>query len=269
MRTKLLSLILISLVLFSCRSRQNIAYFEGLDESNYPQEIAEVTMKYETKIAPDDILAITVTGLDPNAVAMFNLPAISYLNPGQQELTITPSLQTYNVDVDGDINFPILGPIKVAGLTRREATELLRNKISEYAKDPLVNIQIMNFKIAVLGEVTNPGTIQLKNERISILDALGEAGDLTIYGERRNVLLIRDYNGKKEFHRFDLTQPDLFASPYYYLKQNDVVYVEPNRARKGNARYSQNAQFNVSIISTVISAVSVIASLTIALFVNR
>ena len=145
---------------------------------------------------------------------------------------------------------------------------MLTEKISAYVKSPIVTIQIKNFKVSVLGEVNRPGTVNVPNERLSVLDALGMAGDLTIYGNRTNVLLIRDNNGRKEYHRFDLTSAEMLTSPYYYLQQNDVLYIEPNKARKGNARYSQSGQFNVSLASTIISALSILASLGIALLVK-
>ena len=145
---------------------------------------------------------------------------------------------------------------------------MMTKRISAYVKSPIVTIQIRNFKVSVLGEVNKPGTVNVPNERLSVLDALGMAGDLTIYGNRTNVLLIRDNNGLKEYHRFDLTSAEMLTSPYYYLQQNDVLYVEPNNARKGNAKYSQNGQFNVSLASTIISALSILASLGIALLVK-
>ena len=177
-------------------------------------------------------------------------------------------LHTYLVNSHGEIDFPVLGKLQVAGLTRSELTDLMTEKISVYVKSPIITIQIRNFKVSVLGEVNKPGTVNVPNERLSVLDALGMAGDLTIYGNRSNVLLIRDNNGKKEYHRFDLTSAETLTSPYYYLQQNDVLYVEPNKARKGNAKYSQSGQFNVSLASTIISALSVLASLGIALLVK-
>ena len=149
-----------------------------------------------------------------------------------------------------------------------QLSEFLKEKISAYVKSPIVNVKLHNFKISVLGEVTKPGVQKVLSERITVLEAIGGAGDLTIQGQRDNVLIIREVNGKKEFKRLDLTSSDLFSSPYYYLQQNDVVYVEPNKARKGNSRYSQSAQFNISLASSIVSAVSVIASLAIALLVK-
>lgn len=255
------------LILTSCRSTQNtITYFQDLESQS--AAITGETVNYAPRIAPDDQLSITVSATDPNAVAAFNIPLASYLAPGETTVTTTPVLHTYLVNPQGEIDFPVIGKVKVAGLTRSELTDLMTQKVSAYVKSPIVTIQIRNFKVSVLGEVNKPGTVNVPNERMSILDAIGVAGDLTIYGNRTNVLLIRDDNGKKEYHRFDMTSAEMLSSPYYYLQQNDVIYVEPNKARKGNAKYSQSGQFNVSLASTVISALSVIASLCIALLVK-
>lgn len=255
------------LILTSCRSTQNtITYFQDLDSRT--ATIAGETVNYAPRIAPDDQLSITVSATDPNAVAAFNIPLASYLSPGETTVTATPVLHTYLVNPQGEIDFPVIGKVKVAGLTRSELTDMMTQKVAAYVKSPIVTIQIRNFKVSVLGEVNKPGTVNVPNERMSILDAIGMAGDLTIYGNRTNVLLIRDNSGTKEYHRFDMTSAEMLSSPYYYLQQNDVIYVEPNKARKGNAKYSQSGQFNVSLASTVISALSVIASLCIALLVK-
>lgn len=151
---------------------------------------------------------------------------------------------------------------------RKEVAEYLKEQISKYVEDPIVNIQCTNFKVSVLGEVTKPGTYEVGSERITVLEALGLANDITIYGNRSNILLVREENGTRSFHRLDLTKPDVFTSPYYYLQRNDVVFVEPNKARQGYANYSQDKQYLVSVVSAVTSAVSVIVSLCIALFVK-
>ncbi|MBQ8224132.1 MAG: polysaccharide biosynthesis/export family protein [Bacteroides sp.] len=253
------------ILLTSCRTTTDtIAYFQDLDATTQ----TSTPTAYDIRIMPDDQLSINVSGIDPQAVAVFNLPLSSYLAPGEASVVATPMLQTYLVDANGEITFPVLGKIKVEGMTRSQLTEMLTERLNNYVKEPIVTVQIRNFKVSVLGEVNRPGTINVPNERISVLDAIGMAGDLTIYGNRNNVLLIRDCNGKQEFHRFDLTSSDLFNSSYYYLQQNDVLYIEPNKARKGNAKYSQNGQFNISLASTIISAISVLASLTIALLVK-
>ena len=267
MKIKIVTTAILIAILTSCRTSNQITYFQDI-EQNKSGKITEQAINYEARICPDDQLSIFVSSIDPNAVAVFNLPLTSYLTPGETDVTTTPVMQTYLVDTDGYIEFPVLGKIKVIGQTRSELAATLKEKISAYAKDPLVTIKIQNFKVSILGEVNTPGTQTITNERISILDAIGLAGDLTIYGERTNVLIIRDNNGKKEYHRLDLTSSEAFSSPYYYLKQNDIVYVEPNKARRNNSSYSQSAQFNISVASTIVSAISVIASLTIELLVK-
>ena len=153
-------------------------------------------------------------------------------------------------------------------MTRNELAKYIEDKIRPELEDPFVLVQFMNFKVVVLGEVKNPGQIPVQTERVSVLDAIGAAGDLTIYGERKNVLLIREEDGKRIFHRFDLTDKALFESPYFYLKQNDVVYVMPNRAQRNNSDYNQLASYRISVAGTVVSAISVLASLAIALFIK-
>lgn len=267
MKRKTIETVICLLLLTSCKTNEQITYFKDINQSNFEQ-ITCNSINYETEIGLDDELSISVSSIDPNAVAVFNMPLISYLSAGEKNVVTTPTIQTYLVDSKGDIDFPVLGKIKAAGLTRLELADYLQDRISAYAKSPLVTIKVLNFKISVLGEVNVPGTKVLTNERVSILDVIGIAGDLTIYGERNNILLIRENGGKKEFHRFDLTNSQLFASPYFYLKPNDIIYVEPNKVRKGNAKYSQSDQFKISVVSTIVGGVSVLASLAIALFIK-
>ncbi|MGL5318101.1 MAG: polysaccharide biosynthesis/export family protein [Bacteroidales bacterium] len=255
------------LVLNSCKSVKDVGYFQDIDKVEIIQSIQNST-GYSTIVQTDDLLTITVSGIDPLSVAPFNLPALSYLKPGEKEMSNSVAIQSYLVSAEGTIDFPVIGTLKVAGLSKKECVELVKEKVSQYVKNPIINIQFVNYKVSVLGEVNRPGAIVVPNERVTILDAVGLAGDLTIYGERKNVLLIRENNGQKEFHRFDLTSSELFSSPYYYLQQNDVVYVEPNAPRKKNARFSQTDQYNLSVVSTIVSVVSVVASLVIALLVK-
>ena len=162
----------------------------------------------------------------------------------------------YLIDKDGMIDFPIIGKIKIAGLDRNEAIELLKNQLSVYIKKPIVNIRILNYKITVIGEVSKPGTFTIPNERITILEAIGIAGDLTITGKRNNVLIIRDIDGQKINFRVDLTKNELFKSPVYYLNQNDVVYVEPNRTKiNSSAINPSNAGIIISSISLFITTI--------------
>jgi polysaccharide export outer membrane protein len=158
--------------------------------------------------------------------------------------------------------------VKVQGLTTQQIKDKLVELISKDVDDPIVRVELMNFRVNVLGEVQRPGAVSVKRERYSVLDALADAGDLTEFGERSNVLLIREENGVKIYHRLNLNEASVLSSPYFYMQQNDVIYVEPNEIRKDNSKYNQNNAFKLSVISTIVSACSVIASLVIALTVK-
>lgn len=265
MRVKLVSVVaLFVLLLGACSVPKDVAYFQGVDALT-PEQLGQMNQTYDTKICPDDLLSISVSAWDPTVVTPFNPPVFSYAQQGEEPVRSSQSMYSYLVDKEGYINFPVLGKVKVEDLTKQEVNDLLQEKISKYVQDPLVNVQILNFKVMVLGEVSRPGGLSVKNDRISILDALGYAGDVTINGDRKNILVVRDVNGKKEFGRLDLTGTEMFTSPYFYLKQNDVVYVEPNDAKKKNSRYSQAQQYNVTIFSSILTAVSVITSVLVAI----
>jgi len=264
MRLKLLSIVLFTLFLGGCSVPKDVVYFQGVD-SLTPEQVAQMSQTYQTKILPGDMLNITVTAWDPTAATPFNPPSFAYAQEGELPVFASQSMYNYLVDKDGYINFPVLGKVKVEGYTRLELANVLENDISKYIKDPLVSVLLTNFRVTMMGEVSRPGALTVRNDRLSILDAIGQVGDLTINANRTNVLLIRDDNGKKEFVRLDLTDPALFASKYFYLRQNDVVYVEPNTAKKRNARYSQAQQYSITVFSSIISAVSIISSMVITI----
>ncbi|MBQ2046348.1 MAG: polysaccharide biosynthesis/export family protein [Muribaculaceae bacterium] len=262
-----ISLLLLSIVaVSSCSSyKTSLPYFEDIRDS-ISGEFNQGD--YGIKIIPDDELLITVTSMVPEATAMYNL---SLSNPATRDGVLKstqPQQQTYIVDVNGDIQFPVLGKLRVAGMSTQELTQELTSRISKDVDNPVVRVQLVNFRINVLGEVKHPGAISVNKERYSILDALADAGDLTEYGERSNVLLIREIDGKRIFQRMNLNSSTLLTSPYFYLQQNDVVYVEPNEIRRENAKYNQNNSYKISVVSTIVSACSVIASLVIALLVK-
>jgi polysaccharide biosynthesis/export protein len=236
----------------SCTSKKKMVYFQGgVNASNG-------TANYNPVFCLDDLLSITVMGADPESVTPFNLPVTTVSGNLGSYTSGTPSPPGYLVDAEGMIDFPVLGKIKLAGIDRIQATELIKQKLGAYVKSPSVNIRILNYKITVLGEVKNPGTFTIPNERITLPEALGIAGDLNITGKRQNVLVIRDVNGKKTETRVDLTSTELFSSPVYYLQQNDLVYVEPNRAKINSSVI--NAP-NVGIVISVISLLTTIAVL--------
>lgn len=245
---------------------KKVPYFKDLESSN--EEIPVV--QNEPIIHNDDMLSIVISAMDPVTVAPFNLPIISYSSPGEEKLSTTPTMQPYVVDVNGEINFPILGKIKIGGLKKSEAANLIKEKLQPYLKDPIVTIQFLNYKITVLGEVKRPGTYTISNEHTSILQALGIAGDLTIYGRRDNVLLIREMEGgKKEYVRIDLNKTDILSSPFYYLQQNDIIYVEPNKTRVNNV-ISSSASTNAAIyLSTISSLASVATTIITVLTLNN
>lgn len=256
-----------ALVLFaSCKTANQLTYFENVD--NLPE--SEQALDYSTRIKPADELTITVNALVPEAAAPYNLSAVSIMKSGETSESSTPTkIQTYIVDKDGNISFPILGEVHAEGKTTKELANYLRSRIEKEIDNPIVNVQLVNFRVNVLGAVLEPGSIEVKSERFSVLDALAAAGDMTVQGKRDNVLLIRDNNGKREFHRLNLKDAGIVDSPYFYMQQNDVIYVEPSDVAAENAEYNQNNSFKISVISTVVSAVSVVTSLLIALLINN
>lgn len=241
---------------FSCASKKDIIYYQNIDETNITQN----TASYEVKIQPDDLLMIIVSAEDPEIAIPFNLTVISLPNVNNlQSVTNQQTLQTYLVDKNGNIEFPVLGKLQVGGLTRTEVLQILKDKIGVYIKNPIINLRITNFKISLQGEVTLPGTYSVASERITLIEALSMAKDLTIYGKRDNILIIREINGVKSYNRVDITKADFINSPFYYLAQNDVIYVEPNNTKVNAAAVGPNT-------SVIISAISILISLSVLLF---
>ncbi|QMU64052.1 MAG: polysaccharide export protein [Flavobacteriaceae bacterium] len=235
----------------SCVSKKKITYFQNdtIDQS-------KVSNNYKTIFKPDDLLQITISALDIDAVKPFNLAAIAF--SATSSTSGASQQQTYLIDSKGEINFPVLGKLKIGGLTREEAILLFKKKLDpDYVKNPTINIKITNFKITVLGDVRTPGTYTVPNERITVLEAIGLAGDLNISGERSNILLTREENGKKNFYTIDLLSSNTFTSPVYYLQQNDVIYVDPNKAKAQSAATNQNTSLFISLGSIIISLITV------------
>jgi polysaccharide export outer membrane protein len=253
-------------IVTSCStSRSNLSYFDDI-KSSY--EVAVNTTDYSPKIAVDDELYILVTSLAPEASAQYNLLLTNPATSADLTSTSNARVQTYIVSSDGTIDMPLLGRVTVKGLTLDELKQKLTDMISKDVENPLVSVRLVNFKVNVAGEVHTPGTQAVSTERYSVLDALTAAGDLTEYGEREDVLIIREEDGKRVAHRIDLNSAEVLTSPYFYLKQNDYVYVSPNKIRKDNSKYNQNNAYKLSVISTVVSGCSVIASLVIALAIK-
>lgn len=248
-----LALFTMSLMIFSsCGSRKNMVYLQP-DST----QLISAYEQYIPKIQKNDILTIAVTAADPKVTAPFN--PVSTMNTSNLTQSVDMALRpTYTVDNNGDITLPMLGKVHVAGLTRIEAIEKIRAELNQYIKDPGVNMNFNNFRISVLGEVARPGSFILPTERITVLEALGMAGDLTIRGVRENVTLIREIDGQKTIHRLDLTKQEILNSPYYYLVQNDVIYVEPNKSQINNSKLGANTNIIISIAGLIITVISVL-----------
>lgn len=215
-------------LLSACTNRKKVTYFQPNDISKDIEQAA-ITQNNISKLQTGDILGIMVSSLSPEASAMFN----PYMSAAQntQSASILPSTPGYLIDTDGNITLPLVGKLKVAGLSNKEVTDLITEKLTKYLAQPTVNVRILNFKISVLGEVNRPSVYVIPNEKVTLPEALSLAGDLTIFGRRKNILLIREVDGKREFARIDITKRDFFNSPYYYLRADDVIYVEPGQRR--------------------------------------
>ncbi|RAJ73538.1 polysaccharide export outer membrane protein [Chitinophaga dinghuensis] len=249
-------LLLVVSGLFACRAPKNITYFKDLSDTIPHTEVEQAAYKTPA-IQVDDILQVTIQTLDPNATALLNQQGQSV--PGGTPAGMPgTAVSGYLVDKDGNISLPMIGKLQVKGKSTDAVRDEIQTKAAALYKDPVVNVRFANFKVTVLGEVARPSSYIMPNEKVTLLDAIGMAGDLTIYGKRENVLLIRESEGKKEFVRFDLNKSNLFTSPYYYLRQGDVIYVEPNKQKVASTDMSQVKR--ISIMASVLSLLIVVAS---------
>ena len=246
-----------ALLFANCTTQKQMTYLADAQPDKVDAINAVYTPQTELIIRVGDAMSITVLALDQEAVAPYNLPAVVYSRPGTSSLSTTPSLQYYVVDDAGDIDFPVLGKLHVAGLKRTEVQDLIKKQLEAHVLNPIVTVNMMNTKVSVMGEVGHPGPVMMTSGRMTILEALAAAGDLTPYGRRDNVLITREVEGKITMARVDLRSADLITSPYYYLQQNDVVYVSPNQVRVVN---SANTGLWLSMVSTLASAATVIVT---------
>ncbi|MFT2011410.1 polysaccharide biosynthesis/export family protein [Pontibacter sp. 13R65] len=224
---------LLGLLLFtSCTNLKSAVYFNNIKNTEFSKKIEQL----EPIIQPNDLLNISVSSLNPAASEIFNVSSSSTFRNASATSSIS-QVAGYLVDTDGYIQFPFLGNIKAAGLTKKEFQNVIKASITEQKLllDPIIDVRYLNYKVSVLGEVARPSVLTVPNEKLTLLEALGLAGDLTIYASRNNLLLIREEGGKKTLTRIDLTTDELFTSPYYYLKSNDIIYVEPNKTKIANA----------------------------------
>ena len=253
---------IISLGLTSCSTPKNSVYFRDMPDTLKYKTIPSAVF-VEPIIQPDDILNISIQTIDPLASSSVNQgnavgSIASSTNSAAAAAVAAPGISGFLVDKEGFIELPVIGKIKIAGLTTDKARDLIRQKADAEFNKPAVQVRFANYKITVIGEVARPATYTVPNEKVSVLDALGLAGDLTIYGKRENVLLIREQENKKELIRLNLNSSDLLSSPYFYLKQNDVLYIEPNKAKvaANNASRTQTIAIVGSIASVLIILIS-------------
>ena len=254
--------ILGALLLASCATNKRAAYIQQV-QTDIPTAIEQ---DYQIRIKPLDRLTVTINSKDPELAAPFNA-ASSYnsLNGlSSYSSSSNGNLQILTVDKEGKIQLPIIGEIDCDGLTRNELAKKIENTIGEngMVHDPIVIIQFADVKFSVLGEVARPGQFSITKDRISLFDALAMAGDLTIYGQRENVALIREENGMRTVHYFDLKNPDILTSPYFYLQQDDVVYVTPNKYKAQAGEINQNRSFYISLVSVAVSVATLLVTIT-------
>lgn len=263
MKKLIYSLLLSAAILSSCTSYKNVPYLQQPEIVNaYGKEIP----LYDATIMPKDLLSITVNTTDPMAAAPFNLTVQSPLNAALANTNYTtsqPTLQQYLVNNSGEIDFPVIGRIKVGGMTKNQAEDLIRQKLQPYLKEtPIVTVRMVNYKISVLGEVARPGSFTVTNEKVNVLEALAMAGDMTVYGLRTNVKLVReDAEGKRNIITLDLTDSQLITSPYFYLKQNDIIYVTPNKTKAKSSDIGTTTTTWISATSILISLASLIVNI--------
>ncbi|MDB5123506.1 MAG: sugar transporter [Mucilaginibacter sp.] len=236
----------------SCISYKHVPYFQDMSQRS---DILDDITNYKTIIIQNnDILSITVTSLNPEASAPFSPPVTNQ----QTNTAYNPLSSGYLVDQKGNVQLPYIGDVKVAGLTTSEAKDLIRSKLDDFLKEPVVRVYINNFKIGVFGGVNSPGIFQVNNERITLAEALIMAGDLKLTAPRNNILLVREIDGKRKFVRFDLNSKNTFNSPYFYLRNNDLIYIEPGTTIEKR----ENFFSNIGIVTSLISIISVILIFT-------
>jgi len=263
----LLLLCIVCILSVSCVNTKKIVYFNNVQDTT----LKSTDVNIESIIQKNDLLNITVSSLNPEASLVFNLPnqavSMSSLSVASGPTGVPSNANSsqpmgYLVSSDGTIKFPVLGVMLAAGLTKKQLEQAITTTLTDKKLliDPIVNVRFLNFRVTVLGEVARPTTINVGNERISILEALGLAGDLTIYGKRENVLLIREDGPNKIIKRIDLNAQTILSSPYYYLKTNDIVYVEPNASKIATTSRTQQL---LPIILSALSFVAIIVTYTI------
>ena len=239
-----------------CSKRKKLFIFQNIDKQNITLD------QFKTVIKPDDLLMIIVSAQDPEAAQPYNLMSDLSVNPNNQAGGGQRQQQLYLVDQKGFVDFPVLGKIKMGGKTKEDIIEELRTLISKDIKNPIINFRIMNFKVTVNGEVNRPGVHTIASERGTLPEALTLSGDLTTYGRRDNILITREVGNTVKTHRVDITQSDFINSEFYYLRQNDIVYVEPNKTRINSSAVGPNVSIYLTAISLLLTTTALILTNT-------
>jgi polysaccharide export outer membrane protein len=251
MKNQYIALIIIALLTSSCVPSKDILYLQGSQNSQ------NSSSNYEPLIQKDDLLFINISSSQAEAVAPFNLDSQS------KDITSSTSgfsnqKQTYLVDNMGNIEFPIIGTLNAGGYSVNEFRDFLKNKLKNYVNDAVINIRIVNFKVTVTGEVGQPGVVSTNSQRFTLFDAIAMSGDLTLYGRRDNILIVRDFQGIKSYNRVDITKADFVNSPFYYLDQNDLIYVEPKKTKINSTAIGTNIPFIVSVVGLLITTTLIV-----------
>ena len=263
MKKLLIPFVLMTIVLLldACSSAKQVAYFQNIDSTS----LTASKGLYDARIMPKDLLTITVVTSDPSTSKPFNLSIQNTLGTDGRLGSSTGSLLQYLVNNDGDIDFPVVGTVHVAGLTKDQCEDLIKSKVKPYlaeSENPVVTVSMSSYRVTVAGEVTSPKVVPVSTEKMSVLEALAQAGDLTIYGRRDNVLLIRENaDGQKEAHRLNLNDANIINSPYYYVQQNDYIYVEPNSVKAKNSAIGQSTTLWFSFVSILTSVAALVVNI--------
>jgi len=254
--------LLMSVLLTSCMSTKTVTYFQNKDEID--QSVSK--QLYDAKIMPKDILQIQVFSMTPEASDPFNLLKGATAATSTTSTTNQNSVFNYLVDNDGAIVMPIIGTVEVGGLTKNEAEQLIKGKIMPYmseSENVVVHVRMMNYKYAVFGAVRSPGLYTTQNEKVSILEAIAQAGDLTTFAYRDRIFLIRERSdGEKEYHQLNINDANIISSPFFYLQQNDVIYVEPRKIEARNAFFSANTSILLTLTTSLISVATLVIAIT-------
>ena len=243
---KFFLIVLLAFAMAGCQSYKKVPYLQDAEAVSHGVQNEQL---YDAKIMPKDLLTIVVSCTSPELAAPFNLTVATQ-----------PVLQQYLVDNEGKINFPVLGELHVGGLTKKATEQMIVEKLKPYIKEiPIVTVRMVNYKISVIGEVARPGTFTISNEKVNLLEALAMAGDMTVYGLRDDIKLIReDANGRQEIVTLDLNKAETILSPYYWLQQNDIIYVTPNKAKARNSDIGSSTSLWFSATSILISIASLL-----------